>query len=140
VLDQQLYRSIIMIQGKGTLHPYYLVIVACSSRKINTFVDSCDCDQGMLDCWFRVADLQEQVFPEVRILMAKYFPNALEAKEMVSTPFLVVSRYIDIELYNSSRNVAVTSSPSACTSQAGRLLFAALDAPNPGPMFASVNM
>jgi hypothetical protein len=86
----------------------------------------------MLDSWLRMAGLKEQAFPEVRILLAKYFCYTLEAKEVVATSFLVVSRDIDIKLYNSSRKVAVASSASTCTSEAGRLLFAAFDVPNPG--------
>jgi hypothetical protein len=70
----------------------------------------------MLDRWLRVAGLKEQAFPEVRILLPQYFSNALEAKVVVATSFFVVSRNIDAKRYDSSRNIAITSSAGACTS------------------------
>jgi len=62
-------------------------------------------NQGMLDSWLRVASLKGQAFPEVRILLPQYFSYALEAKVVVATLFFIVSR-----------NIAITSSASACTS------------------------
>jgi hypothetical protein len=121
-------------QGKCTPLPCYSVIVARSIvfGKLETFMDRRDCNQGMFDCGLRMAGLKEQDFPEVRILLAKYFSYTLEAKEMVATSFPLVSRDVDTKLYNARRHIAITPPAGAYTSQAGGLLFAAFDMPNPG--------
>ena len=115
-----------MHKGKSTPPSCNCVIVAyIRSRKLDTFMDRGNCDQGMLDCWLRMAGLKEQAFPEVRILLAKYYSYTLEAKEVVATSFLVVTRDINAKLYDSGRDIAIASSAAARTSQACRLLFVA---------------
>lgn len=124
-----------VVMGKriGTSLSCQLVVVTCITTfgELNAFMDGRNCDQGVPDCRFRMANLKKQALPEVCVLPAKYFSYALEAKEVVTASLFVVSWNVNTQLDNSSRDVAITSAASARTSPAGGLLFAAFDTPNP---------